>query len=89
MGGLGSSERRPLTVCRSPVDLTFGFVRPQGPIEFAGSVSAGTPFIRGASTPDGGFEISAHPRGASPRPARGVRWVAHAVAQLSCRDVVE
>lgn len=89
LGGLGSSERRPLTVCRSPVDLTFGFARAQQPLEFAGSVSAGTPFIRGASTPDGGFEISAHPRGASPRPADGVRWVAHAVAQLSCRDVVE
>ena len=89
LGGLGSSNRRALTVCRSPVDLTFGFVRPQGPIEYAGSVAAGTPFIRGAATPDGGFEISSHPRGSSPRPASGVRWVAHAIAQLSCRDVVE
>lgn len=89
IGGLGSSERRPLTVCRSPVDLTFGFVRPQGPIEYAGTVAAGTPFIRGAATPDGGFEISSHPRGSSPRPANGVRWVAHALAQLSCNDVVE
>ena len=89
VGGLGSSERRPLTVCRAPVDLTFGFARARQPLELAGSVSAGTDFIRGASTPDGGFEISPYPRGASPHHADGVTWVAHAIAPLSCRDVVE
>ncbi len=89
MGGLGSSERRPLTVCRAPVDLTFGFARARQPLELAGSVSAGTDFIRGANTPDGGFEISPYPRGASPHRADGVTWVAHAIAPLSCRNVVE
>jgi len=89
MGGLGSSERRPLTVCRAPVELTFGFARAGQPLELAGSISAGTDFIRGASTPDGGFEVSPYPRGAAPHHADGVTWVAHAIAPLSCRDVVE
>lgn len=89
LGGLGSSERRAMTVCRAPVDLTFGFSHARGPLEYAGSVSAGTDFIRGANTPDGGFVIAPYPRGASPHPARDVTWVAHALAPLSCRDVVE
>jgi hypothetical protein len=89
MGGLGSSERRALTVCRSPVDLTFAFAAGDGPLEYAGAVAAGTEFIRGAGSADGGFAIATYPRGASPRPARGVRWVAHAAAPLACRDAVE
>ena len=60
-----------LTACgRAPVELTFGFARAGQPLELAGSVSAGTDFIRGASTPDGGFEVSPYPRGATPQAAQ-------------------
>lgn len=89
MGGIGSLGRRPLTVCRAPVDLPFGFARAREALEYAGAVSAGTEFIRGASTPDGGFEIAPYPRGASPHHVAGVTWVAHALAPLTCRAVVE
>ena len=89
MGGLGSSERRALTLCRAPVELTFAFTRAGSPLEYAGSVSAGTEFVRGARTADGGFVISPYPHGSSPHAARDVTWVAHALAPLACRDVVE
>ena len=80
MGGLGSSERRALTVCRAPVEVTFAFTHAGSPLEYAGSVSAGTEFVRGARTTDGGFVISPYPRGSSPHAARDVTWVAHALA---------
>ncbi len=89
MGGLGASDRRALTICRAPVDVTFGFTHAGAPLEHAGSVAAGTEFVRGASTADGGFVIAPYPRGASPHAVQGVTWVAHAAVALSCREVVE
>jgi hypothetical protein len=89
LGRLGEHTPQRATVCRAPVEVTFAFARADAPLEYAGVVAAGTEFLRGPSTPGGGFVIAPYPRGASPQPARDVTWVAHALAPLACRDVTE
>lgn len=88
---LGMSGSRPqrLTICRATADVPFQFTHLDAPPEDAGTIGAGTEFLRGGATSDGGFAVAPYPVNHAVRPASGVTWVAHPTGPLTCRTVTE